>query len=228
VGNFDRTPLRNSSGVTGAAPIFQAVMVAAERRLGGSAAGFPHDPILPAPATTVQREVCALSGLVAHESCPLRRREWVAAEAASSPCTWHHESEHGVLTFWPPEYRQWAQAEGLDNPARTGAVGGRISAVSRTSHAAGGADHARPPLEIVSPPSGATYLIDPTLRREFQTLPLRVVAVTPGRIEWSVDGHAVGSADADSVLDWPLEPGRHRIAARDRHGHTAETTVTVR
>jgi penicillin-binding protein 1C len=34
VGNFDRTPLRDSSGVTGAGPIFHAVMLAAERRLG--------------------------------------------------------------------------------------------------------------------------------------------------------------------------------------------------
>jgi penicillin-binding protein 1C len=30
VGNFDRTPLRNSSGVTGAGPIFHAVMLAAQ------------------------------------------------------------------------------------------------------------------------------------------------------------------------------------------------------
>ena len=32
VGNFDRAPLRNSSGVTGAGPIFHAVMLAAARR----------------------------------------------------------------------------------------------------------------------------------------------------------------------------------------------------
>ena len=36
VGNFDRTPLRNSSGVTGAGPIFHAVMLAAERRMSGA------------------------------------------------------------------------------------------------------------------------------------------------------------------------------------------------
>jgi penicillin-binding protein 1C len=36
VGNFDRRPLRNSSGVTGAAPIFQAVMLAAHKRIGES------------------------------------------------------------------------------------------------------------------------------------------------------------------------------------------------
>ena len=39
VGNFDRRPLRNSSGVTGAAPIFQAVMLAAHRRAGGTGGG---------------------------------------------------------------------------------------------------------------------------------------------------------------------------------------------
>ena len=33
VGNFDRTPLRNSSGVTGAGPIFHAVMLAAVARV---------------------------------------------------------------------------------------------------------------------------------------------------------------------------------------------------
>ena len=39
VGNFDREPLRSSSGVTGAAPIFHAVMLAAAKRVRG-AAGF--------------------------------------------------------------------------------------------------------------------------------------------------------------------------------------------
>src|SRR5262249_15262199 len=35
VGNFDREPLQNSSGVTGAAPIFHDVLMAAETRLAG-------------------------------------------------------------------------------------------------------------------------------------------------------------------------------------------------
>ncbi len=37
VGNFDRTPLKSSTGVTGAAPIFHAVMLAAMRRVHGAA-----------------------------------------------------------------------------------------------------------------------------------------------------------------------------------------------
>src|SRR6185503_7787532 len=55
VGNFDRTPLRHSSGVTGAGPIFHAVMLAAERHATGPATSSSHDSILPAPATTEQR-----------------------------------------------------------------------------------------------------------------------------------------------------------------------------
>ena len=228
VGNFDRTPLRNSSGVTGAGPIFNAVMLAAERRFGGSSAVFSHDPILPAPADLAQREICALSGLAANAWCPLRRREWVAAEAPTLPCHWHHLSDEGLLTFWPPEYRQWARAQGLDDATRGRSRGEQVNVSSRGGATVARADLRRAPLTIVSPPADATYLLDPTLRREFQTLPLRVVAATSGPIDWSVSGQVVGSANADAALDWPLAKGHHRIVARDRQGRTAETTVTVR
>ena len=80
----------------------------------------------------------------------------------------------------------------------------------------------------IRPPADATYLIDPTLRREFQTLKLRAAAATPGPIEWSVAGRVVGQAEADQAIEWPVVPGRHRIVARDRQGRTAEATVTVR
>ena len=98
----------------------------------------------------------------------------------------------------------------------------------RTGTAEDHRDHAHEALTIVSPPSGATYLIDPTLRREFQTLQLRAVAATGGPIEWSVAGRVLGSADADQAVEWALVPGQHRIVARDRQRRTAETTVTVR
>jgi penicillin-binding protein 1C len=232
VGNFDRTPLRNSSGVTGAGPIFHAVMLAAERRLGGSTAVFPQDPIRPAPADVERREICALSGLAANAWCPHRRLEWVAAEAPSVPCSWHHLGAEGLLTFWPPDYRQWARSQGLDDA--WGARAGTRTAESDAGH--DGHDHEwadrtdtpPAPLAIVSPPDGATYLIDPTLRREFQTLSLRAVAASPGPVEWRVAGHVVGSADADAAIDWALVPGQHQIVARDEQGRTAEATVTVR
>ena len=48
------------------------------------------------------------------------------------------------------------------------------------------ADFERPhqpePLEIVNPAADATYMIDPTLRAEFQTLPLRASGVRGGDV----------------------------------------------
>ena len=230
VGNFDRTPLRNSSGVTGAGPIFHAVMLAAERRLGGATAEFSWAPIAAAPATTEEREICALSGQTANAWCPIRRHDTVAAESAEVPCSWHHQSDEGLLTYWPAEYRGWARERGLDDASRA-SRGAAVARASLTATRAGAAS--RPPapatpLAIVSPPDGATYLIDPTLRREYQTLPLRAVSASGGLIEWRVSGRLVGAAAADDGLEWPLAPGTHRIEARDARGRTSEATVVVR
>jgi penicillin-binding protein 1C len=221
VGNFDRTPLRNSSGVTGAAPIFHAVMLAAERRATGSHS-FNSAGILTAASDSTRREICAVSGLAANSWCPTRRYEWTAAEREPLPCSWHHLSQDGPLTIWPPQYRAWAKTQ-------VGSAQERSTEVRSTEVRSAKERRApRDALEIVSPADGSTYLIDPTLRREFQALSLRVVAARRGRIAWSVDGRAIGEADADAKVDWPLAPGAHRFMARDERGRTAEAQVVVR
>jgi penicillin-binding protein 1C len=219
VGNFDRTPLRNSSGVTGAGPIFQAVMLAAERRYHAGELDLHASPILPPTADTTRREICTLSGLGANAWCPSRAREWVAEGTTLLPCSWHHAADEGLLTIYPPEYRDWAA---VHRPAVLRAAAAVQSRPVRASTST------REPLRIVNPGDGATYSIDPTLRREFQTLPLKVVVATPGPIEWSISGRAIGTASSDSALDWPLTPGRHRIIARDTRGRTAEVAIVVR
>ena len=198
-------------------------MLAAERRAAGDSAAFSDTPILEPTADLVERDICALSGMPAGDGCPVRVREWVPAGSPDIPCSWHHVGDEGLLTVWPVEYRQWARAHGLDDAAPP-----RIAAVvhAHTTVAAPAAHQVA--LAIVSPPDDATYLIDPTLRREFQAVPLRVAAESRGPIEWSVAGHVVGTADASAALDWPLAPGRHQIVARDGRGRTAEATITVR
>ncbi len=71
VGNFDRTPLRRASGVTGAGPVFRAVMLAADERLRND----PERVLLPeAPGGLVRAQVC-------HRSlCTDRVEEWVRAD----------------------------------------------------------------------------------------------------------------------------------------------------
>nr|MBA2305652.1 penicillin-binding protein 1C [Acidobacteriota bacterium] len=104
VGNFNRTPLRNSSGVTGAAPIFHAVMVAAEGRARGGHAEPSTARIVVPAADAVEGEICALSGLSANPWCPNRTREWLAAESTPLPCSWHHLDDGGLVTTLPAEY----------------------------------------------------------------------------------------------------------------------------
>ena len=61
VGNFDRTPLRNSSGVTGAAPIFHGVMLAAERRAAGDIVARGGERIVePSASSTSARDMRAV------------------------------------------------------------------------------------------------------------------------------------------------------------------------
>ena len=233
VGNFDRTPLRNSSGVTGAAPIFHGVMLAAERRVAGDIAAPDGERLVNEPSNSVRREICALSGLAANAWCPTRRQEWTAAEQPLAPCSWHHMSDEGLITIWPPEYRAWAAAstpsarqhlasEPLAREDMAREPVAREHVARSTSHVA------RVPISIVSPAAGATYLIDPTLRRDFQTLSLRAVTETRGTVQWSVNGRPVGSADSNRKVEWPLSPGRHEITARDAAGRTAATHVVVR
>jgi penicillin-binding protein 1C len=190
VGNFDRTELRNSSGVTGAGPIFHSVMLAAMKGRGDQAPA-----ILDPPADVERAPVCALSGLRPSTSCPQVQTEWIAAEAPVEFCSWHHDG----WTDWPPEYRDWARA---NTPAQ-------IAHVSK---------HPEERLKITSPPNGATYLIDPTLRMAFQSLPLRA---THPAARFRIDGRAVTSRS------WPLAPGRHVILA-EAAGKRDEVTIFVK
>lgn len=228
VGNFDRTPLRSSSGVTGAAPIFHGVMLAAERRATGGTGDFGASAILAPGAESTRHEICALSGLAAHAWCPNRRFEWTPAEALLLPCSWHHLADEGLLTLLPAEYQGWEagspRADVRPAAVRRGDV--RRADVRRADGQR--ADVGAGKLGITSPADGATYLIDPTLRREFQTLSLKAVTPATGPIAWTVNGRALGTSSRGDRLDWPLVPGTHRIEARDATGGTAAATITVR
>jgi penicillin-binding protein 1C len=192
VGNFDRSELRNSSGVTGAGPIFHSVMLAAMKgRPSGDA------PIVEPPPGLERAPVCALSGLRPSTSCPNVETEWVASEAPVEFCSWHHEG----WVDWPSEYRDWARVE-----ARATIAG----PAHRTVH-----DER---LKILSPPNGATYLIDPTLRMAFQTLRLRA---SDPRATFRIDGRTI------AARSWPLAPGKHTVLAEAR-GKRDEVTIYVK
>ena len=128
VGNFDRTPLRNSSGVTGAAPIFHSVMLAAQARMSGAT----RELLTPGEAALEPREICALSGMTPNAWCPSRRNEWLPREPHGPhgvlPCSWHHLTDEGLQVAWPAAFRQWARKERL---ADDGPIAGPAPTVAR-------------------------------------------------------------------------------------------------
>lgn len=192
-GNFNRRPLRNSSGVTGAAPIFHSVMLAAVKRAEGTIPIGDDDPIVPIPSDAAWLPICGMSGERPSPFCPAIRKEWLPADAPAQFCSWHHDG----YVDWPAEYRAWVRASAPTLPAKAGA------------HTAA--------LAIRNPPNGATYLIDPTLRPEFQALQLRATA----DVSWRIDGHDVGSR-------WSLRPGEHVVEAVDRAGRRDTVKIRVR
>jgi penicillin-binding protein 1C len=226
VGNFDRTPLRDSSGVTGAGPIFHDVMLAAVERVRGTLTIDDQAPILAPPAGVRRARVCSLSGMAAGASCPVRTTEWVATDAPLDECTWHHASDDGVVTVWPEEYRVWARTAGLLDARPAPAP--RAILAGPTVGPVASRPTAPAALSVVEPLAGAVYLVDPTLRPEYQALSLRAAGGAPGVLDWFVDGASMGTARRDDPVRWPLERGTHAITVRDAAGHTASTKVTVR
>ncbi len=174
------------------------------------------------PERTVRRTVCALSGLAATSDCPAQIEEWTAAEAVADSCSWHRATPRGVVVNWPIEFRAWAQgAQLVDEVVAPPVAGARLARARFEAAPAPAAE-----LRIVNPPDGAVYLVDPTLRREFQTIGLRGAARS--RLEWRVDGEVLGTTEPDRSIDWPLAPGRHQISARDPQGHRADAAITVK
>lgn len=80
VGNADYTPLKDTSGVSGAAPIWNQFMQFAIQKLAG---GSPT--VYSRPEDVVELPICAVSGAEPSEWCPAHRVEFFAADQPPLP-----------------------------------------------------------------------------------------------------------------------------------------------
>jgi penicillin-binding protein 1C len=172
VGNFDGSPMRGISGITGAGPLFKRILTRAMRGI--------------APEALVDRSrfesasVCSLSGARAQASCPARLHEvFLPGTSPRGTCTMHRSAgtagRERTLLDVGPEYYLWARGEALDAgpwPAAT--------AASR-----GGPPH---PARLLSPGDGDEFLLDPAIPHDAQSIPVRALA-PPGveRLEVRTD-----------------------------------------
>lgn len=82
VGNPDFTPMENTSGLTGAAPIWAEFMQTAIQGLTGS-----NPTPFVKPAGVVEKIICAASGSEPSQWCPNQRREFFAADQPPLPAS---------------------------------------------------------------------------------------------------------------------------------------------
>jgi len=82
VGNADYTPMENTSGLTGAAPIWsQFMQVAIQYLTGGNPTPFVR------PNGVVEKVICSVSGTEPSQWCPDQRTEYFAADQPPLPAS---------------------------------------------------------------------------------------------------------------------------------------------
>lgn len=233
VGNFDGAPMRWVSGVTGAGPVFHAIMQAL-----GSGGAFARPPgvmeatICPSSGrkpgvfcSSTRRTVFA-RGTVPSDTCDvhrrlrLDRRTGLRADAATPKA----DVEEKIFAVYPAEYHPWMRAHGRPLPPPAA----HLVTDSSSSDALRPSDR----LRIQYPVSGTAFQMDPVLRAGFQKVHLRGTveessAASLMDVQWWIDGEPLGGDYRTAA--WPLRPGTYRIELRaiDREGQRLRSRSAI-
>jgi membrane carboxypeptidase/penicillin-binding protein PbpC len=213
VGNADNTPMVDVTGVSGAAPIWNAFM--REVLNGKPELNFSEPPGL------VSREICAMSGLLATPECPRRRVElFIDGTQPTEPddvyqaftldrrtgaladnATPVENRIERVFAVLPQEARDWGLRNGIPLPPSG-------SAVRVTDRQEG--------LRLLTPDPYTNFQISPMLPAENQRLRLTVGAPEGTEsITYVLDGEPLGTvAESPWALWWTLEAGDHELVAQ--------------
>ncbi|NOS67117.1 MAG: penicillin-binding protein 1C [Candidatus Peribacteraceae bacterium] len=221
VGNADNSPMKGTSGVTGAGPIFHDVMLAATR-------GLPVKQFV-RPAGIVEKEICKLSGKLPTPDCPAVTREKFIAGTepkdlddiyrkitidtrnglrAGESCQKQYVRDE-VFTVFPPELQRWARENGWKESPRD------------YSPLCGPSDHPaiRPSeswLTITKPNNHDQFELDPLVPDASEKIIFEASASPDIKeIEWFVNGAKVGSGKApDFRLEWKPRVGEWNVEAK--------------
>jgi penicillin-binding protein 1C len=193
VGNFDRTPLAGATGVSGAGPVFNAVMQAACQRLGGQCRSTGLAP------GRVASSAAELGELI-HKSSPYDS-SLGGRKDSPSPA----EEMFGVApsALVRAQFCADTACNRLASDWDWRGRASRIDPISRSARAEAGKSVR---IRFVEPSNGAKYLIDASRPMNAQRVPLRVVG-TAEPVTFSVDGLVQKS------VSWAMAKGAHRACA---------------
>jgi penicillin-binding protein 1C len=206
VGDAAGRPMEHVSGVSGAGPLLQRVILRTAER-------YPPGVLrTPAEAGARRVRICALSGGLATDRCP-GMPEWVPPGAHLAPCTWHRPEG----TVLPEVYAEWvAEQDRTLSGAAVAALGGAQPAAP--PHAGDGARAIR----ILSPLDGDRYSVPAGTDPRYATIALRAVTHDPAEpVRWFVDGRLVHAER------WRLIAGEHRVRAVAADGASDEVRIVV-
>jgi penicillin-binding protein 1C len=205
VGNFDGEPMRHVSGVMGAAPLWNRIMLHLHEH---------HEPgTFEPPASLVQRPVCALSGMRPTPACPSVVQEYFYPEDLGeydrTSDTFYQVVSRGTdgqpvqyRLNLPEEYNEW-----LAMQPRTAQL------ISEESPLAPGT------LKIVSPGNGDRFLLYPTQSSTAQRLEFKLATAPSQPVEWWLNGQKLATDSANSLF-WELRPGNWTLQVKS--GETSD------
>ncbi|HEX2907989.1 MAG TPA: penicillin-binding protein 1C [Phototrophicaceae bacterium] len=226
VGNADNTPMTDVTGVSGAAPAWNAFL--RQVLLGQPELEFQEPPGI------VRHEVCALSGLLPTPECPLRKTEvFIEGTVPTQPDnlyqTFEIDAQTGqladdttsperrvqkVYAVLPQEARDWAIRNGIEPPPAA-------SSVRQPDETTG--------LRLLEPDPYTVFQLSPITPADTQRLRL-TVGTPPGTqsVTYHLDGKAIGTANAAPwVVWWPLAVGDHELIATATLADGTQQTSTA-
>ncbi|RAR68052.1 penicillin-binding protein 1C [Paraburkholderia unamae] len=160
VGNADGSPMWDVSGVSGAAPVWAALVGYLHRRVPS---------VAPAAPPGVERVRVQFADAVEPS-----RNEWFIAGTATP----------------------------------------------QVGLASNAADLARGPAQIGSPVDGTIFALDPDIPAQRQRVWFERASGSTARVNWRLDGKALGGAARVAWLPWP---GKHRLELVDASGQVTDT-----
>ena len=206
-GNFDGSPMRGVSGVTGAGPVLHTIFQNLRTR-------FSTTWYAP-PSGWVQREVHPLTGKLVTEDA--RRsltkdfaavREWFPPDRLP-PVSSAADFDASGRVLLPSEYRAWFQSG--DN-----GFGDRVALATRPQFTS---------LRVLSPVPGTVFYLDPDLPDSAR----RIALHASGGRECRWESESLTLDRATGLPQALLTEGRHRLTVHDlATGTRAETWVDVR
>jgi penicillin-binding protein 1C len=197
VGNPDGQRMQGITGVTGAAPVMHEIFEHLHQTRGTSWYAQP-----PSVRTYT---LDPLTGHQVAENHPGAVREKCLAPPPAASAGDYDEAGRVVL---PPVYSAW-----LNSPQNS------LDSLATTSFSSASLPVA--PLEILEPPAGSLFYLDPDLPLETQCISLRAATTLP--LEWTSPTLTLTASRAR------LAEGRHELTVREpRTGRVASTWIEVK